>query len=272
MKKRSYFELRYVGLSVLAIIFVAFILNYIGFNILNSSPYPKSIPYTTAIYQVGAFANAGYEFSDEEKLYLEGYLPIEFMANNFRKEDGDRLARISDKLLSYLSGRDIGEFDYSGLINVNLSLFIHRPIFYIKSLLDLDNILWKFERDNYGYFLYLYKYSWPVNDGTYYLKEHTIMYKETRLNYVVDSIVDFGLKKVLFDFRVRGALPLFMLILSALIFIKKKKYKFLFSILFILYWYALLSISLPISMCRYCLPFINIYPFIFCLALGIKNN
>lgn len=272
LKKKQYFELIYIGIVVIGFVSTYSIINYIGFNILHSDTYFKSVPYTVPIYQIGAFANSGYEFSDIEKEYLEQYLPIEYMATSFKKNDGDALARINDEKLFYLSGGKSKTFNYSGLIGINLSLFIKKPIFYMRSLFDLSNILWKIENDNNEYFTYLYKYSWEPNAYNYCLKQTTIMYKETKLNSIVDNIVNFGLKSVLFDLRTRGAFPLFMLLFSVLILINKRKYNLLLPILFILFWYALLFISLPKSICRYCLPFINIYPFIFCLSFGIKEE
>ena len=60
-----------------------YVINYIGFNVLQGAKYPKCVVYTVPIYQIGAFINAGYEFSDAEKEYLEQYLPLEYMKENF---------------------------------------------------------------------------------------------------------------------------------------------------------------------------------------------
>lgn len=266
--RKQYMGLLYIGIAILSFCGSYFLLNYIGFNILHSYKYPKNVMYTVPIYQVGAFAQAGYGFSESEKNYLEQYLPIDYMANNFNKYDGDALAR-GWRLPSHLDHSD--DFNYRKLISVNFDLFIHRPIFYTKTLLDLTNILWKIEPDNYEWYIYFYKSKWSDWEMGETFKDYAFESKETPLNKIVEPIVDIGLKSFLFNFRVRGGFPLFMIILSSLVFIYKKKYKFLIPISFILFWYGCLFLSLPTGIIRYILPFINIYPFIFCLSLGTKK-
>lgn len=267
--KKQYTRLMYVGLTLLIVFVSYFGLNYIGFNILHANKYPKNIIYTVPIYQVGAFANENYEFDEADKEYLEEYLPIEYMANNFEKHDGDALAR-GWRVPPNLDHSD--SFNYRGLIKINYKLFITQPLFYIKSLLNLSSILWRIEPFEDEEQIYFFKSTWDDWEHAEQYKDYKIESKETILNKVVEPIINIGLKKILFNFRIRGAFPLFMLILSSCIFFIKRKYQFLFPVIFILFWYICLFLSIPFSLVRYVIPFINIYPFIFCLSLGEKKQ
>lgn len=263
--KKKYFDFIYVLIAIITTFSSYYAVDYVGFQILGGFNYSKNVVYTVPIYQVGAFANAGYKFSDDEAKYLEKYLPVKYMAENFQKYNGDTLARINDPLYN----ENIHTFNYIGLIKINYNLFKNNPIFYIKSLLDLTNILWKIEPDENEWSIYFYKYNWEYGDDLKYI---TIQQKETVLDNIVNPIIDLGLKKFLFNFRVRCAFPIFIIILSAFLLIYKRKYILLIPILFILFWYICLFLSLPMSFVRYCLPFINIYPFMFCLSLGIEKK
>lgn len=267
--KKQYLYLKYMILTVLITVISYTGLNYIGFNLLDAKKYPKNIIYTVPIYQVGAFANIGYEFDQKDKEYLEEYLPIEYMANNFIKYDGDALGR-GWRVPSELDHSD--SFNYNGLITVNLRIFIDKPIFYLKSLLDLTNILWKIEPTKYEQQKYFFSAKWDDWELAKDYETYKIESNVTVIDKVVKPIIDVGLKKFLFNFRVRGAFPLFMIIISVCILIYKRKYLLLVPIAFILFWYACLFLSLPFSLVRYIIPFINIYPFIFCLSIGEKNK
>lgn len=269
--KKQYFNIIYITISVFSFVSSYLIVNYIGFNILNADHYPMNFTYTVPIYQIGAFANDGYQFTDSEKEYLEKYLPIDYLASHFRKYNADTITR-AWFIEPYIENQYT--FDYRGMLGINLKLFLYDPKFYVNSLLDLGNILWKIEVDDRDYWPieyteYLYKYDWSVDTD---LQEGTIMYRETPIAKICDFIINTFLKSFLFNMRIRGALPLFMFVLSALLLINKKFYKLLLPIVFILFWYGCLILSMPASITRYVLPFINIYPFIFCLALGIQKH
>ena len=98
------------------------------------------------------------------------------------------------------------------------------------------------------------------------------MYKESSVNVFIDFIINIFLKSFLFNMRVRGGIPLFILLVSLFIFIKKKRYLLMLPIFILLFWYACLFLSIPASITRYCLPFTNIYPFVLCLSLGVSIN
>lgn len=267
--RKQYIELAWLAIPLLSFISAYLGINYIGYNILKGGKFPKSVTYTVPIYQVGAFAHDNYEFSLEDKKYLEEYLPIEYMKNNFEKYNGDALARSFS--IDKIYEQNQFTFNYNGLIKLNLKLFIDRPVFYVRNLLDLTNLLWKIEVDNDEWWGYLYQYDWTY-EYTDSMRNTTIMAKETILNKMVNPIVEVGLKKFLFYFRIRGGFPLFMIIFSSLNFINKRKYVYIIPTLFILCWYIMLFLSLPMGLSRYILPFVNIYPFIFCLSLGIKKT
>lgn len=269
--RKQYFYYIYLLINFILILVVYLVINYIGFNILKGKKYPSNFTYTVPIYQIGAFLDNGYIFSESEEKYLEQYLPINYMKENFEKYNGDKLTRSW-----YIKGYEENAytFDYSKLISINYKMFCNDPIFYVKSLLDLTNILWKIEIDDRNYWPieyteYFYKFDWDLDE---YLKDKTIMYKETPLNFFIDFIINIFLKSFLFNMRVRGGLPLFILLVSFLIIIRKKRYLLITPILILLFWYACLFLSIPASITRYCLPFTNIYPFILCFALGVSSN
>ncbi len=267
--KRQYLHLIYIAVTILITVTSYMGLNYIGFNILHAHKYPENIIYTVPIYQVGAFANKGYKFEEKDKEYLEEYLPIEYMAKNFIKYDGDALGR-GWRVPDELDRSDI--FNYEGLLKINFKLFIDKPILYLRSLFELTNILWEIEPINEEKQIYFFEAKWYDWEHGEEYENYKIESRETIVNKIVSPIINIGLKKFLFNFRVRGGFPLFMLILSACLFIYKKKYQLLLPIVFVLFWYACLFLSLPLSLVRYIIPFINIYPFIFCLAIGEKNK
>lgn len=269
--KKQYFYYIYFFINVTLIIVVYLIINYIGFNILNGRKYPLNFTYTIPIYQIGAFLDNGYVFSENDAKYLEQYLPINYMKENFEKYNGDKLTR-SWYITEYET--NAYTFDYSKLININYKLLRSDPMFYVKSLLDLTNILWKIEVDDRDYWPieyteYFYKFDWNLDE---YLKDKTIMYKESSVNVFIDFIINIFLKSFLFNMRVRGGIPLFILLVSLFIFIKKKRYLLMLPIFILLFWYACLFLSIPASITRYCLPFTNIYPFVLCLSLGVSIN
>lgn len=260
VSKHKYYEIKYCLGTVVYAIGLYSIVNYIGFNIIGGYNYPDTVTYTVPIYQVGSFANNGYEFSNKDREYVEQYLPIDYMANHFEKYNADTLTR-SWNIPDDLQVDD--NFDYKGFIKVNYNLFINKPMFYVQSLLDLTNILWKIEPNNDELFFYFVKWDKSAD---------IVMYKETYINKFIDPMVDILLKGFLYNLRIRGSFPLFMLIVSSLILIYKKKYKYLIPISFLFFWYICLFLSLPFSLTRYCLPFINIYPFIICFCLGIRKS
>ncbi len=264
--KKNYKNMMYTFLIMLIPFTVNSLINYICINKLNAWTIKPNIAYTVPIYQVGAFANAGYTFSDSEKEYLEQYLPIEYMATNFQKYNGDKLSR-DWYLTGYID--NMNNFNYSGLLEVNLNLFLEKPIFYIRSILDLANIVWKMERDDNELYIYFYQYDLTKQDIESF--ESVIEAKRTKINTIVDSIVAIGLRFCLMEIRARGGLSVFMLILSMIVLIYKKYYRLILPIIFVLIWIMLLFLSIPMAITRYALPFINIYPFVFCLALGIKK-
>lgn len=237
-------------------------INYIGFHILKGSHYPKNVTYTVPIYQVGAFAHNGYEFSNEEKDYLKTYLSVGYMKKHFVKYNGDALARVYEG--------NFNKFNYSKLIGLNYKLLRKNPIFYVRSLLDLTNILWKIEKEYSEWQTFFYKIDSSELLDKY--EDTTIKWQETILNKIVDPAVNICLKSVFFNLRVRGGFPLFIIFVSIFLLVYKKQKIYLLPICVVLFWECCLFLSLPMGMTRYVLPFINIYPFLFCFSLGIDKN
>lgn len=128
----------------------------------------------------------------------------------------------------------------------------------------MSQILWKINGDNY------------FKTETYIDSNGNITYdvgiKETILAKPVNWVVNKGLKLCLFNIKIRGGISNFLIIVSLLIIIYKSRMDLLIPFILIFIWYLLLTISIPMSNTRYCLPFINIYPFIVCLSLGIKTK
>lgn len=258
--QKKFFELKFYLFALIIVLFINNSVNYYGFNKLGGYSYPDNVKYTVPIYQVGSFASINYSFKESDANYIEKYLPIEYMAKNFKKYNADILTR-SWNIPEELQVND--SFNYSRFLNVNYNMFVDKPVYYVKSLLDLTNVLWKFVPNDEELFFYFVKWDESSN---------IVMYKETKLNKYVDFIVNVFLKSFLYNLRIRGAFPLFLFIFSASILIYKKKYKYLIPIFFILFWYICLFLSLPISLTRYCLPFINICYFILIFCIGINDE
>lgn len=256
--------LKFIMLNIIICLGLFSIVNYVGYRVYKIPHFDKNYSYTIPIYQIGAFANNGYIFSLSDKQSLENnfYLPIEYMKNHFIQGDGDALTRTWR--LDPIYAEHINDYNYNYLLKINFHLFIDKPIFYIKSLLNMSQILWKINGDNY------------FKTETYIDSNGNITYdvgiKETILAKPVNWIVNKGLKLCLFNIKIRGGISNFLIIVSLLIIIYKSRMDLLIPFILIFIWYLLLTISIPMSNTRYCLPFINIYPFIVCLSLGIKTK
>ncbi len=261
IKKRQYKNLKFLGFNIVVILLVHIIINYISYDMLNMKPYDKNYAYTIPIYQIAAFANDGYEFRLEDRHYLQNnfYLPIEYMKDNFIKGDGDALTRFWRLDQTY--SQKINDFSYTGLIKINFHLFQDKPAFYINHFFDLSEILWNISGDES-------ELSECYLDG----RTNDDNIKLTFLNKPVNSFINVFLKSFLFKIRIRGGLAIFIIILSLTIIYYKKRYDLLIPFILIFVWCLLLIISMPMLNTRYCLPFINIYPFIFCLSLGVGRE
>ena len=217
--------------------------------------------YTVPIYQIAAFLNANYEFSYSDLDYLNNnfYLPVEYMKDNFIQGDGDELSRPWKLEKKYVE--KINDYNYYGLIKINANLFKISPIFYIKSLLNISDILWNMSSNEEAlvdnYLDSCFNANWT---------------KVTIIGKYIDKFINVFLKSFLFKIRAGGGFSVFIIIMSFIIIIYKRRYKLLFPFILIFIWYFLLTISIPLSVTRYCLPFINICPFIFCLSLGINRK
>lgn len=261
IKKRQYKNFKFLGFNIIVILLVHIIINYISYDILNMKPYDKNYAYTIPIYQIAAFANDGYEFRSEDRQYLQNnfYLPIEYMKDNFIKGDGDVLTRFWRLEQTY--SEKINDFSYTGLIKINFHLFQDKPIFYINHFFDLSEVLWNISGNES-------ELSECYLDG----RTNDDNIKLTFLNKPVNSFINIFLKSFLFKIRIRGGLSIFIIILSLAIIYYKKRYNLLIPFILIFVWCLLLIISMPMPNTRYCLPFINIYPFIFCLSLGVERE
>ncbi len=259
--KKMYLHLKFIIINCLFLVIINAFINYLGFNVFKMKHYYNNYAYAVPIYQIAAFLNKNYEFNASDLDYLNNhfYLPIEYMKKNFTKGDGDKLSRHWKLEKKYVN--KINDYNYYGLIKININLFKKYPIFYTQSLLEISDILWDMSGneevlvDNYL-------------DGCF----NNNWTKVTILGEYIDKFVNNFLKSFLFKIRAGGGFSMFIIIMSFFILIYKKSYKLLFPFFLIFFWYFLLILTIPLSVTRYCLPFINICPFILCLSLGIKQK
>ena len=174
-------------------------------------------------------------------------------------------------------------FNYSHLININFKLFIDRPFTYIKSLVDLDNILWKMTDIEFGTEMAVLNIKSYFNDHEFFNttndrlhfegKKDVIFIKNRPFYDIVNKIENILFNNsIFFSIKSRGGFALFILLLSTLLFIYKKEKKYLLSIIPLFVWAILLAISIPRSLTRYVIIFIVSWPIIFLLALNKNNN
>lgn len=258
-----------------------FILNFICLSFFDGVKISKNTQYTVPIYQIGYFINNGYDFNNSEIAYFETLYPIEVWKNNFVLNDGDALARAwripNDYIDNFLT------FKYPKTLLINMRLFLSKPIVYLKSLTGLSNVLWRISDDNYkvnfnrldssnkfkgNEFFATYLVPFVGKDGSNFSFKENYLF--TKVINKIENILFYN--SLLFNIKSRGGFALYILIISAILFIYKREEKYVLAIVPLLLWLGMLFISIPRSLTRYIIIFIISFPIIFLLALCKDNR
>ncbi len=212
---------------------------------------------------------------------METLYPIAVWKNNFVLNDGDSLAipwRIpSNYIDNFLT------FKYLRLLEINMRLFLNKPLIYLKSLTGLTNVLWKISDNNHevnlnsldssnkfkdNEFFATYLVNFTGKDGSSFdFKGNQFFIQIVKK---MENVLFYN--SLLFNIKSRGGFAFYILIVSAILFIIKKRLKYVLAIIPLLLWYGMLFISLPRSLTRYIIIFIISFPIIFLLSLCIDSN
>ncbi len=263
---KYYKKVCYMGMIGLISISSFFLLDFYCRNIRHYWVFPKYVTYTVPIYQVGSFVNNNYYFSDDEVNYVEMLYPLIVWRSTFEKYNGDSLAR------SYLIPEEyhlnMDNFNYSGLLKLNFSMFINEPIYYLKSLLELEHSLWRFTDLEYWN-----EFFWICDDCNLLVNDEILETKTTFFNDIKNVIerILFD-NSLLFDLKSRGGFAVYVLILLTVLCIYKKQYKLIIPIIPLMIWWCLLFISMPRSLTRYIVIFIISCPILLLIILNAENK
>lgn len=248
------------------LIFVS-IFTFVCTKIFHGKNDTKILSYTVPIYQVATFINNDYSFSNIDIEYLEQLYPIDFWKSNYKKNNGDQLAR--NYLVPEIFHKNIKNFNYNKLIDLNFKLFLNHPNAYIKSLMEYNNSLWRITDDeewcNWFYYIKT-PLEFNINNKNYILN-----FKETPFSNIKNIIEKILIdNSLLYNIKSRGGFAIYIFILCVALCIYKKQYKLIVPIIPIVIWWCLLFISLPINLTRYIIIFIISFPIILILCMNQK--
>lgn len=253
-------------LSLLFVIIVNFfITRIVPTKILQIPLPPPYLKNAVSIQMLGTFVvDDSIELTNEEIKYLENYMPISEWKNLYNRYDSDDLAKnfeknpIKDNLV---------EFSNFDIVKYNANFFFKYPIKYIIKLFDYNNILWKFNINDYTW----EKFHNEVNlvqksDGLlYYDDAYDNSFFTKKIKQFNEFLNNIGIGRLL----VRNAIPAYLLLLSFGLFIYKRRYYYALTVGILLIWLMLLFISIPYPYTKYCIQFFDSYMFFFSLALFI---
>ncbi len=252
-------------------IMLFFMIGILGKNVFKISSFPNYITYTVPIYQVGTFINNNYNFNTEEIKYLEKLFPLEVWKDKYIKYDGDSLSRLWS--IPHQYSINMLNFNYRNLLNLNLKLFIDRPVFYLNSLLELQNTLWRItpvSSPYYGFFWSDDTSSLIFNDNG---KKDVLTYKKGITFNIVSKIENMLFNNsLLFSIKSHGGFAIYILLICTILCIYNKNFDLLIYFLPLIIWWLLLMLSMPISITRYIIIFVISFPLILCLTLSTKKQ
>ena len=227
---------------------------------LNATENPSYVKYSIPLVTIGAAASRGVEFEQEEKKILEKIMPIEEWGNCYNKYWADDLSRGWGKIGNRINtvGDLIDNEQYGrDLLKINLKLLKNHPYIYIKSIFDMNNIIWKMATPNDGY-------EWPIGavakneEITYlspfkYTNQWTLFMYRTPLTNTVYA---------------RGGVALFLILFTGTIWFLQKKRDLLIALIPIIVYDSMLLITIPSQDPRFVLPGIECAIFLTAVVFG----
>ena len=245
---------RVLAIALVVVCASIFVNNVVSRNILHATENPAYVKYSVPMYMIGAVANKVEDIPKKDVEVMEQVIPLqqwrEYSASNRYWADtlsrtwggvGNNIEKLNDPKI----GRDI--------IMLNLKWLFKYPQKYISSAFDITSILWETSRPADGY-------EWPpITDEAFNKTVSTVLMRNFSDTSSGNALLN--------PFYWRGGLWLFMLILSIVILIIKKLYKYLFAVAVPAIAILLLFISVPSQDPRFILFLIECVPFILIFSL-----
>lgn len=252
-----------IGITIVQVCLFSFV-NIVLMHWLNIDRNPAYIKYTMPMVAISAAASCDVEFDAEDREILEKVMPIQEWSECYNKYWADDIARswgkIGDRIdtVSYLVDTEqYGE----ELLKINAKLLWKHPYIYIKSIFDMNNIVWKMAKPNDGY-------EWALCTS---VKDEQILYfvpfKCTSL--WTQFMHNMPLTNVIYS---RGGVALFVILFSGVVWILKRKLCLLITLVPIVVNNCMLLISVPSQDPRYILPGIECAVFLAAVIFGAEGD
>lgn len=235
--------------AVLWLLFAYLLVNVVLTKALSVEENPAYVKYSTPMAMVGAAVAQDVEFSEEDTAILERVMPLEQWGACYNRYWSDDIAREWGKIGPDAIERLQDEVDNNGfgleLLRMNAKLLVQHPVIYLRAFFDMNSILWEFAK--------------PQEAS---LMSVAMIKEDTQIRYSAAYAITQGLGRFLDSYAVtralmvRGGVPLFILLLCAVVLGSKKKV-LLISFLPIFLVELTLAITIPAQDPRYILPVIE---------------
>lgn len=262
IKKKQKKIWKYVaGITVIQVCLFAFV-NIVLMHWLNIDRNPAYVKYTMPMVAISAAASCDVEFDPEDREILEKVMPIQEWGECYNKYWADDIARSWGKIddhidtVSYLV--DTEQYGRK-LLKINAKLLLNHPYIYVKSIFDMNNIVWKMATPNDGY-------EWAIGN----------VEKDEQITYFVpynctsrwaQFMYNMPLTNVLYA---RGGVALFVVLFSGVVWILKRDLCLLITLVPVVANSCMLLLSVPSQDPRYVLPGIECA--IFLLAVVYETD
>ncbi len=263
IKKRKKILKCFLGVMAFQVL-VYLVVNVFLFQLLNVTENPAYIKYTMPMVTIGSAVSNGVEFDDADTEVLEMVMPVEEWGQCYDKYWADTISRsygkIGDRI--HIVSKLVDSEQYGlKLLKINLKLLLQHPCIYLKSIFDMNNIIWKIATPNDGY-------EWALCSVT---KNEQITY---HVPFVyTDLWTQFmwhnPFTNVVFA---RGGVALYIILLSGTIWIIKKKKHLLIALIPISIYDSMLFITIPAQDPRYILPGIECAIFLVAVVFGTDKE
>jgi len=263
LKKRKKVWRYLIGIIFFQVFCYLFV-NVVLMETLNATKNPAYVKYTMPMVTIAAAAYNDVEFEPEDIEVLERVMPVEEWGNCYNRYWADSISRgwgkIGNRINTVSTLVDTEEYG-KDLLKVNANLLIHHPYIYVKSIFDMNNIMWKLAEPNQGY-------EWVIstvvpNEKITYLASFKYTNLYTKFMY------DMPLTNAIYA---RGGAALFIILFTGVIWILQKKRQFLIALIPIMVYDCTLLITIPAQDARYVLPGIECATFLIAIIFGTDRE
>lgn len=236
---------------------------------------PSYVTYTIPLYMLGAYAASGLEMSEQTITMMEKIMPVEEWVEGYEKDPyyADENTRVWGAV-----GIRILEFDRLGLqgevIRANLEFFGKAPVLYLKTLFDINSLVWEMSRAEGTYnetvIVGFETRDWELVDASerypqWYPSEPNALNK--LLTPIAESIYNIPIWRIL---AYRAGIHNWMILFACVVTWRRDKGLLLLALPFLLYGCSLL-ISLPAQDVRYSFPFVE-FSVLFTVLVFFKDK